>query len=146
MQTPVETEVKIRIQDPAAIRKRLLAAGFTVAVERLFEANNLYDRAAGELRSAGMVLRLRQVGEKNVVTWKGRGEPGPHKSRPEIETTVGSAEVLAQIFERIGFSRSFLYEKFRTELHRTSDQVGMVTIDETPIGSFIELEGPAEWI
>src|ERR1700733_2826392 len=128
MQAPVETEVKIRITDAPAMRQRLLAAGFEVAVERLFEANTLYDRGEGELRRAGMVLRLRQVGDKNVVTWKGRGEPGPHKSRPEIETIVGSAEVLAQIFERIGFSRSFRYEKFRTELHRKSDEVGMVTI------------------
>jgi adenylate cyclase class 2 len=40
---------------------------------------------------------------------------------------------------------SFRYEKYRTTFG-TSDQVGIVTVDETPIGIFLELEGPKEWI
>ena len=29
---------------------------------------------------------------------------------------------------------------------RSPGEPGVVTVDETPIGNFLELEGPAEWI
>ena len=38
---------------------------------------------------------------------------------------------------------TFRYEKFRAEW---SDGKGHVVVDETPIGSFGEIEGPARWI
>ena len=87
----------------------------------------------------------RSAGDKSVLTWKGPGQPGPHKSRAELETTVGSLDTLRHIFEQAGFRRSFRYEKFRTEYAAGSSQ-GLVTIDETPIGDFIEIEGSADWI
>jgi adenylate cyclase class 2 len=39
----------------------------------------------------------------------------------------------------------FLYEKYRTEYISTIEP-GTVTLDETPIGTFLELEGPPDWI
>jgi adenylate cyclase class 2 len=39
----------------------------------------------------------------------------------------------------------FRYEKYRTEFARGSEP-GLVTLDETPVGNFMELEGPARWI
>jgi adenylate cyclase class 2 len=38
---------------------------------------------------------------------------------------------------------AFVYEKWRTEY---ADATGNCVIDETPIGLFAELEGPADWI
>jgi adenylate cyclase class 2 len=92
-----------------------------------------------------MLLRLREIGERSILTWKGTGIAGPHKIRPELETPVGSAETMAQIFHQLGFELVFRYEKYRTEF--TGDhKPGVVTLDETPIGDFLELEGPGEWI
>jgi adenylate cyclase, class 2 len=145
MHSGVETEVKIPIGNAEEVIDRIGKAGFGLAVPRLFEANTLYDKPNKELRNAGMLLRLREVGGKNVITWKGQGKAGPHKSRPEIETTLGSAEVLGQILEKLGYERSFRYEKYRTEF-RNPGEDGVVTVDETPIGNFLELEGPGEWI
>jgi adenylate cyclase class 2 len=150
MQSGVETEVKIPIGEPAEILCKIREAGFETSVERLFEANTLYDKPDKELKNAGMLLRLREVGGKNLITWKGQGAAGPHKARPEIETTLGSAEVLGQILEKLGFERSFRYEKFRTEFRKgkSGDVIndGVITLDETPIGNFLELEGPGDWI
>ena len=140
-----ETEVKIRLVDASAIVDRLQAAGFRVSVPRLFEANTLYETKDGSLARNSMLLRLRQVGDKAVITWKGRGVPGPYKSRPELETTIGSAEVLQQILGQLGYYPSFRYEKYRTEFLR-GEAEGVVTFDETPIGDFLELEGPGAWI
>jgi adenylate cyclase class 2 len=48
-----------------------------------------------------------------------------------------------RILQALGYSPSFRYEKFRAEW---SDSKGHVVVDETPIGFFGEIEGPARWI
>jgi adenylate cyclase, class 2 len=143
--SPTETEVKIRLADLPAIQQRLEQCGFVQSVPRLFEANTIYDRPDAELLNAGLLLRLRTVGDRCVVTWKGQKTEGRHKSRPELETEVGSCEILHGILTGIGFQPSFRYEKFRTEYQETP-ATGTVTVDETPIGLFLELEGEPDWI
>lgn len=146
-----ETEVKIKLDSPSTIAGRLLACGFAVSVPRAFEANTLYETKDRALARNSMLLRLRQTDGRAVITWKGPGETGPYKSRPELETTVGSAETMQQIFAHLGYEPSFRYEKYRTEYTRSGDMAsrdteGTVTVDETPIGDFLELEGPGPWI
>jgi adenylate cyclase class 2 len=145
MSSAIETEVKIPLQTDRGIHDKLQALGFAVSVPRVFEANTLYD-SNGQLRQRQHLLRLREAGSKYVLTFKGDATPGPHKQREEIETTLGSAEKAAKIFERLGYSRSFRYEKFRTEFTKANEPDGVVTLDETPIGWFLEIEGPPEWI
>ncbi len=140
-----ETEVKIRIPDPVVILARLHSIGFRESVPRQFEANTLYDTAESRLRQESMLLRLRQFGDHGVITWKGPSAPGPYKSRPELETSIGSVQILHEILTCIGFGPSFRYEKYRTEF-QSDDAAGTVTLDETPIGIFLELEGPGDWI
>jgi len=140
-----ETEVKIRLPDTLEIKDRLQSSGLAVSVARQLEVNTLYDTEDRRLRQGEMLLRLRQIGNKGVITWKGPGEPGPYKSRPELETTVGSIEMLSQIFNQLGFVAVFRYEKYRTEFI-SQNAAGVVTLDETPIGNFLELEGPGAWI
>ena len=142
----VKTEVKIAVNQPEQVRVLLRAKGFRETVSRLFEANTLYDTPEGRLRQKSMLLRVREVGGDCVLTWKGLGTPGAHKSRPEIETAAGSAEKLGRILEAIGFHPTFRYEKVRTEYRTSPDAPGVVTLDETPIGNFLELEGPGDWI
>ena len=141
-----ETEVKIRVADGAGILPQLTNIGFAISVPREFEANTVYDTADSALRRKDMLLRLRQSGAKGIITWKGPGIPGPHKSRPELETTVGSLEALDKILRELGYQPTFRYEKYRTEFEAQSGQGGKITFDETPIGNFLELEGPGEWI
>jgi adenylate cyclase class 2 len=145
MTGPTETEIKLRVADRSSALERIRASGYGESVPRVFEANTLYDSPDQALRRKQMLLRLRQVGAKSVLTWKGPGVPGPHKSRPEIETVVASGDALAQVFRQLGYEPMFRYEKYRTEF-RKADTAGVITFDETPIGDFLELEGPAEWI
>lgn len=143
--TPTENEVKIRLSDRRAALDRVRSAGYGESVSRLFEVNTLYDTPDEQLRGKQMLLRLREVGDKFVITWKGPVLTGRHKTRPEIETTLGSAESMAQIFHQLGLDPIFRYEKYRTEFRRPGNP-GVVTVDETPIGDFLELEGPPAWI
>jgi adenylate cyclase class 2 len=105
----------------------------------------LYDTPAGDLRNRGIVLRVRQVGAKALLTYKGPATTGKHKTREEIEVRFSTAIELPQILERIGYVPVFCYEKYRTE-YQGSDRVGIATLDETPVGVFLELEGPPDWI
>lgn len=146
MSSPVEREIKLPLDDPGNMLERIRAAGFQVLHERVFEANNLYDTAGLDLRTRGEILRLREAGRKCTLTWKGRGSTdGGHKQRPEVETTVGDPKALDAILQQLGYAPKFRYEKYRTEFSRPG-KPGIVTLDETPVGWFAELEGDAEWI
>jgi adenylate cyclase class 2 len=73
-----------------------------------------------------------------------------HKVREEIELEVGDAKALGTIFARLGMRESFHYEKYRTtfrmpESNRWARGL-LIELDETPIGIFVELEGPSRAI
>lgn len=145
MENWTEIEIKLQVRNLSEVQQKLESSGYHVTQPRTFEANTLYDSADRRLYHSGMILRLRESGGRALLTWKGPEIPGPHKSRPERQTSVGSAETFAYILEQVGFRPAFRYEKFRTEMQGAAVE-STVTLDETPIGNFIELEGPAEWI
>jgi adenylate cyclase class 2 len=140
-----ETEIKIRLHSPEAFPKKLTASGFVVTKPRVFEANTIFDDPAESLRGRGCLLRLREVSDGAILTFKGPADRGKHKSREELETTLGDARIGASLFERLGFAPTFRYEKYRTEYERPGEH-GVITVDETPVGWFIELEGDPAWI
>jgi adenylate cyclase class 2 len=75
---------------------------------------------------------------------------GRHKVREEIEVEVADAANLTKIFEGLGMRGWFRYEKYRTTFQFPPTarwaQGLLIELDETPIGTFVELEGPAEAI
>lgn len=105
--------------------------------------NTLYDLPGTPLRKRGDLLRLRKYGKDWVLTHKSKGTVGRHKTRVETETAIAKGEKMDGILRALGFQPTFRYEKFRAEW---SDGVGHVVVDETPIGNFGEIEGPARWI
>lgn len=140
-----ETEIKLAIPSAAAGGRLLRDAGFHVSKRRVFEANTVFDTHGFALRRSGRLVRVREAGRRYVLTYKGRSEPGRHKSREELETEVSDARVFHAILKRLGYQPGFRYEKFRTE-YKQAKGSGVATRDETPIGCFLELEGPPRWI
>jgi len=140
-----ETEIKLPVRDASTARRMLRAAGFRVSRRRVFEANTVFDTPEKALRVSGRVLRIRQAGKRAILTYKGKAGPARYKSREELEVAVTGASDTAAILERLGFVPMFRYEKFRTELEQPGHR-GMATIDETPIGTYLELEGAPRWI
>ena len=71
---------------------------------------------------------------------------GSHKVRDEIEAQVTDSANLIKIFEGLGMRGWFRYEKYRTtyQLPATKSWARglLIEVDETPIGTFVELEGP----
>jgi len=141
-----ENEIKLAAPDVATAQNWLRDAGFVVSKPRVFESNTLFDTAEGRLRQQQQLLRLRSAGFDFVITYKGPPDPGPHKSREEWETKFEDHRAMAAIFDRLGYVPVFIYEKYRTEFQKLGEEDGLATLDETPIGVFVELEGTPEWV
>jgi adenylate cyclase class 2 len=143
----IEIEVKFRVRDPKALEATLPQLGFHCETPRTFERNILFDTPAHELRNSRQILRVRRYGERWVLTHKkttpNDSPEARHKERIETETEVEDGEAVAAIFIALGYTSSFVYEKWRSEW---ADSEGHCVIDETPIGQYAELEGPPEWI
>ena len=145
----IETEIKFNVSDLPSLALRLEAAGFKLHTPRSFESNVLYDTPGRQMRARTEILRIRSYAGRWTVTHKrlpptdpSNASPGEdrHKHRVETETEVVDGNALAEIFLSLGLVAAFRYEKWRTEWH---DGEGHCVVDETPIGDFAELEGPA---
>jgi len=161
-QVDVEVEIKLPFDDLAALTGSGL--GVELVTKRRFEDNWVYKLPDGKLRK-GQYLRVRFVGDGNgsgrtkqgLMTYKGKARresaASKHankgkKVREEIETTVGQPSKVAKVFKRLGLSRSFRYQRYRTVFRITLDDgqslLGM--FDEMPIGNFLEIEGESSLI
>ncbi len=150
-----EIELKLPVPDSASLQARIHQLGFHLETPRTFEHNVLYDTPSRDLRARREILRIRKYGNTWTVTHKrtngkeNPGEPTRYKVRIETETTIADGETLGHIFEHIGYTPAFIYEKYRTEWSTLDPETGTtphLVLDETPIGTYAELEGPPSWI
>jgi adenylate cyclase class 2 len=140
---PNEIEIKFRVQDTRELTRKLRASKFRQVTRRTHESNTLYDLPGQPLRKRGELLRLRKYGNRWLLTHKAKSKVSRHKTRVETQTGIDDGEQFENILLALGFLPSFRYEKFRAEW---SDGKGHIVLDETPIGFFGEIEGPARWI
>ena len=84
------------------------------------------------------VLRVRMESGKSLLTFKGPAQPRDMRLRDELETIVADGPLLLRILEELGFHVWFRYQKYREEF--VLDDV-IVAVDETPVGTFVEIEG-----
>jgi len=143
MSTPQEVEIKFIVPDLKALESKLRELGFRCETPSTHEINTLYDLPGQKLRRKGELLRLRKYGDKWKLTHKAKGKAGRHKSRGELQTAVADGKAMDALLRALGFSPSFVYEKFRSEW---SDDDGNVVLDHTPIGEIAEIEGSPRWI
>lgn len=141
MPSQVEREVKLRYPGAADARTAILGAGAVSLRPRRLQSDQLLDRDTDPLQHHRCTLRVRVDGDRAFVTFKGAPRPDTMKVREEIETSVGDGVVLVELCQRLGFHVWFRYEKYREEFTR-GDLV--IALDESPIGTFVELEGSTE--
>jgi len=172
---PREVEIKLRIAKPKSFLGLLAKLGARPVSPRIHEKNLLFDTPDGGLAKHGQLLRIRTetpapAGKKSspkqspvryLLTFKSPPEQlaiGPaayppdrrHKVREELETVLTDADALQKIFEGLGLRGWFRYEKYRSA-HRLPARFKwakdlLIDFDETPIGTFVELEGPGQAI
>ena len=135
----VEIEVKIRIIDIKNLGEKILQLGAKLEKERFYEENTLYDFPSKILYKKRQALRLRKMNKKSFLTFKGPPQKSrKFKIREEYETEVKNEKQLRKILKSLGFIPVFNYEKHRTVYRKKSLKI---SLDETSIGNFIELEG-----
>lgn len=168
-----ETEIKLRISDLPAFHSALERIGALIAgpgSSKVHEENLIFDTPQSALAKKGQLLRIRTetpevAGESTagpqkrvLLTFKkpidnsadselAGGAHGPYKVREELELEVSDPRILARIFEGLGMTGWFRYEKYRTTYRMPDSNAWakglLIELDETPIGTFVELEGPA---
>jgi adenylate cyclase, class 2 len=147
----IETEIKIHIVDSSEFRRRVAALGGSVLCEKHFEDNLIFDFEDARIRRNYSLIRVRSAGRKCFLTYKGPPErEGLFKTREELETEVGSAAIAREILARLGLKVFFRYQKFREEYGIISrsgaGETVCLSLDETPIGTYAELEGSEKGI
>ena len=167
-----ETEIKLHIPNPRSFLRTLAKLGAKPASPRVHEHNVIFDTPDGGLAKHGQLLRIRtespapnakgkparKATPRVILTFKSPPEQlaiadlshRRHKVREEIEVVLTDASSLQKIFEGLGLKGWFRYEKYRTPYklparHKWAKDL-IIDLDETPIGTFVELEGPPDAI
>ncbi|HEX7486187.1 MAG TPA: class IV adenylate cyclase [Vicinamibacterales bacterium] len=134
----LEREIKLRFASAAEAREAIVGAGATPVRGRRLQEDCLLDTEDERLRRQRSVLRVRMDQGRSLLTYKGPVQPSPWKLREERETIVSDGETMLYVLERLGFTVWFRYQKYREEFGSLD---AIVALDETPIGTFVEIEG-----
>jgi adenylate cyclase, class 2 len=134
----LEREVKLRFDSPEQARAATAAARATLLRSRRLQHDILFDTPDRQLGARGCALRLRHEDGAGVITFKGPVISSTMKLRDEYESGVASLPAMRAVLEGLGFGAWFTYEKYREEYALPGV---VIAIDETPIGTFMEVEG-----
>src|SRR5258708_3404084 len=172
MATETEIKLKITdVRAFQRALKRIGARPVGPGTSKVHEENVIFDTPQGGLAKHGQLLRIRtetpRTGSKRkkggpkqrvVLTFKqpieqtanpavGNASDGSYKVREEIEVEVAEAGNRTRILEGLGMSGWFRYEKYRTTFRLPGSEAWakglLIDLAQTPIGTFVELEGPA---
>ena len=139
----LEREVKLSFRDADEARSAILASGAEPLRGRRLQEDYLLDTSDDLLFRRRCVLRVRLECGKTLLTFKGPVQESTMKLREELETIVGDGLLLLRVLEELGFRVWFRYQKYREEF---AHEDVIVAVDETPVGTFVEIEGSEQGI
>ena len=134
----IEREIKLLFSTTDEARAAIVAAGAAPLRCRRLQEDAFFDTPDEALRRRGCALRLRHESGKSVLTLKGPIHPGTMKTRDEHETVVADGDVIQHVLFLLGLRVWFRAHKYREEF---GAEGVTIAVDETPIGTFVELEG-----
>ena len=145
-----EVEVKFPLEaGPDSAKETLKQLGATAA-EPIVQADHYFNHPVRNFAESDEAFRIRSVGERNWVTWKGSKVDSKTKTRREIELPLGdgpqTAEQLSEVLLILDFRSVTIVRKTRTphEL-RWNDRKFEIALDEVDeLGWFLEVELIAE--
>ena len=159
-----EIEVKLRVADVPAMLRKLKNLGAHYE-SRVLERNILYDTPDSDFRRRGALLRIRaetpppragyqspnvasrSASRRTILTFKAPATPRPsrerrYKEKLERELVVpGSPTRWDRKLQSLGLRPGFRYDKIRSTFRLSQLPDLAIELDETPAGTFLELEG-----
>ena len=134
----LEREIKLQFDTAGEARTAILAAGAAPLKCRRLQEDALFDTNDESLRRRGCALRVRSESGRSLLTYKGPMQASRVRTREEHETVVSDGDVLTHVLESLGLHVWFRYQKYREEF---AAEDATIALDETPIGTFVEIEG-----
>ena len=131
----MEYEVKFKIKNKKLILNKLKNLGAKDLKEKK-EINII-------LKSGSKAVRVKKTGKDGIITIKETVRRNIRaKVRKEIESRVSDADIMIEIFKRLGFSELKRFEKIR---HTFKLDNTLILVDRLPfMGYFVELEASSE--
>src|SRR5437868_4696081 len=141
----LEVEMKYAGADFAALERQLRSWN---AVEEppQIEADHYFNAPDRDFAITDEALRLRRIGERNFVTYKGPKRDAQTKTRTEIEVALApgdaAADDFSQLLMRLGYRPVAVVRKARRLFHLRRDGFDLeITLDDVEgVGRFAELE------
>ena len=141
----LEIEMKFAVSDFDAVREHLRALQVEAAAPHV-ESDHYYNAPDRDFRVTDEAFRLRRVGAQSRITYKGPKQPGPTKTRTEIEVPLEGGERPATDFlrlvELLGYRPTAVVRKTRQEasFQRGGFDLQVCLDDADEIGRFVEVE------
>ncbi|HKB04718.1 MAG TPA: class IV adenylate cyclase [Gemmataceae bacterium] len=145
----LEVEAKYPLSDPAAVEARLREWGATLVADHA-EADHYLNAPDRDFARTDEAFRLRRIGDRNLLTYKGPRRDGTSKTRTELEVPCPPgdevAEAYLQLFRHLGYWATAVVRKRRRiyEWARDGFTIHACLDDVEAVGRFIELEIVAE--
>ncbi len=140
-----EVEQKHRVADEAALVAKLRERGGELE-QPVEQSDQYYAHPCRDFAATDEALRIRTVGDKSFVTYKGPKLDATTKTRREIELPLGATDrdgpQFASLLEALGFTRVTIVRKRRRTFRITSGEYEVDgALDELDgLGCFVELE------
>lgn len=141
----VEIELKFYIPKASLdlLRKKIVSL-CSDSEGKVFETNLLFDNSSKSIRARKAILRLR-CDTRSILCYKEPLNLGKvskdFKVKEEIEFEVDDFESARNFLGKLGFFEFMKYEKRRENFRLRNLKI---SIDEMPIGMFLEIEGNEE--
>ena len=144
-----EVELKFAVPEPAGVVARLETLG-AVRQEPVEQLDRYFNHPCRDFAESHEAFRVRSIGERNVITYKGPVVDTQTKMRREIEPDFASgkesAAELIEMLTLLGFRAVRHVRKVRTSyaLHRDGREFEIAVDQVDDLGSFVEIETQAD--
>ena len=139
-----EIEIKIKLPDAEALKKKVEALGGKKSLEGL-EYDVMYERKDGNFFHEHKTLRLRKHPKGNLLTYKERMPDRNHSNlleRTEIQTWVTDYEATDQILQKLGYAPYRIKEKYCVHYELDGFEIEFHRLPM--LGDFVEIEAEEE--
>jgi adenylate cyclase class 2 len=141
----IEVEQKFRVADLAALERQLVVLGASRGESEL-QVDSYFSHPQRDFATTDEALRLRRVGLRNYVTYKGPKLDAVTKTRHEIEIELPPGEVAAGDAGKLLAALSFrsVADVYKRRVHFTlpwqGREIGVALDHVEGLGDFVELE------